>query len=246
MLTLLVASFIAGIITVAAPCILPLLPVIIGGSLVKDDDAPSQRQWLRPIYIALSLAVSVIVFTLLIKATTALLGVPQEVWQIVSGGLVILLGLYFIFPTMWARITNKSGAFGGSNKLLGKAYNTKGAGGPILIGAALGPVFSSCSPTYALIVAAVLPVSFAEGLFYLAAYAIGMAATLLAIAYIGQSFISKLKLFTNPGNTFKRTVGIVFVIVGLVVVLGFDKDIQAFVLEQGWYDPISNFEQKLL
>ena len=35
---LLIISYFAGILTVAAPCILPLLPVIVGGSLTTDDD----------------------------------------------------------------------------------------------------------------------------------------------------------------------------------------------------------------
>ena len=51
-----------------------------------------------------------------------------------------------------------------------------------MIGAALGPVFSSCSPTYALIVATVLPQSFLSGLFYISVYVIGLALMLLLVA----------------------------------------------------------------
>ncbi len=71
---LLIVSFLAGVLTIAAPCILPLLPVIIGGSLIDSDKDKPERAWLRPVVITASLAVSVIVFTLLIKATTVLLG----------------------------------------------------------------------------------------------------------------------------------------------------------------------------
>ncbi|MDQ3065153.1 MAG: cytochrome C biogenesis protein, partial [bacterium] len=89
-MALLILSFVAGVLTVAAPCVLPLLPVIIGGALLESDkDKADDRQWLRPLVIAISLAASVITFTLLIKATTALLGVPQIVWQIVSGTIVL-------------------------------------------------------------------------------------------------------------------------------------------------------------
>lgn len=240
-MALFILSFIAGVLTVAAPCVLPLLPVIVGGSLLESEKDKPEKQWLRPLVIAASLAVSVIAFTLLIKATTALLGLPQVVWQLISGSIVLLLGLNYLWPHAWERVAAKS--FSHSNLALGKAYQKRGLGGAVLLGAALGPVFSSCSPTYALIVATVLPVSFAQGLAYLIAYAIGMSATLLLIAYLGQTFVSKLKWLTT--GWFKRTVGVLFLVVGVVVIMGWDKDIQAYVLEKGWYDPISNLERKL-
>lgn len=244
-MVLLMLSFIAGVLTVAAPCILPLLPVIIGGSLLEASKDEAKKQWFRPLVIAGSLAVSIILFTLLIKATTALLGVPQVVWQIISGVIVLLLGLYYIWPHGWEKLSAKTGFFNSSNAALGKAYKAKGLIGTICIGAALGPVFSSCSPTYALIVATVLPVSFAQGLLYLTAYALGMSATLLLVAYLGQSFVSKLGWLSNPNGWFKHFIGALFIVVGITVAFGLDKKIQAYVLEQGWYDPISNLEKRL-
>ena len=113
------------------------------------------------------------------------------------------------------------------------------------MGAALGPVFSSCSPTYALIVASVLPVSFAQGLVYLTAYAIGMSASLLLIAYLGQAFVARLHWLSNPKGWFKKTIGVLFIIVGATVMFGIDKRVQSYVLEQGWYNPIGNFERRL-
>lgn len=240
---LLILSFIAGVMTVAAPCILPLLPVIIGGSLVDNDQAKPRKRWLRPVVIAGSLAVSVIIFSLLIKATTVLLGVPQIVWQIISGSIVTLLGFYYLRSDLWARLA--AGSFIRSNNFLNKASKKDGLGGAILIGAALGPVFSGCSPTYALIVATILPASFYQGLLYLIAYSVGMAVTLLLIALLGQAFIVRLRWFANPSGWFKKFIGILFLLVGIAVIFGLDKDFQAYVLEQGWYDPISNFELRL-
>lgn len=244
-MALLILSFIAGVLTVAAPCILPLLPVIIGGSLIESNKDKPENRWVRPVVIAASLAVSVITFTLLIKATTALLGVPQIVWQIISGVIVISIGINFVWPQIWERFSASSGLFNKSNKLLSRAYKHNGLFGAVLIGLALGPVFSSCSPTYALIVATVLPVSFAEGLLYLTAYAFGMSLTLLLIVFVGQAFITKLRWLSNPNGWFIKTIGILFIAVGLAVIFGVDKKIQSYVLDQGWYDPISNIETKL-
>lgn len=242
-MALLILSFIAGVLTVAAPCVLPLLPVIVGGSVLQSQKDKADRKWLRPIVIAAGLAVSVVTFTLLIKATTALLGVPQIVWQVLSGGIVILLGLNYLWPHAWEKLSAKS--FIRTNALLGKAYKKGGFGGDVLLGAALGPVFSSCSPTYALIVATVLPVSFARGLAYLIAYAIGMSLTLLLVAYLGQAFVTRLKWLSDPNGWFKKVIGIIFITVGLAVIFGVDKKIQTYVLEQGWYAPISNVEKQL-
>jgi cytochrome c biogenesis protein CcdA len=244
-MVLLVLSFIAGVLTVAAPCVLPLLPVIIGGSVLDAAKDKPERQWLRPVLIAVSLAVSVVIFSLAIKGTTALLGVPQVAWQILSGVIVALLGMYFLWPHLWEVFALKLGIANRSNAALGKAYRRRGWTGTIMIGAALGPVFSSCSPTYALIVATILPASFGQGLVYLLAYALGMSATLLLIAYMGQAFVMRLRWLANPNGWFKRIVGVTFILVGLAVIFGLDKDLQAFVLEQGWYDPISNLEQRL-
>ncbi|MBA3679540.1 cytochrome C biogenesis protein, partial [Candidatus Saccharibacteria bacterium] len=116
MITLLILSFIAGVLTVAAPCVLPLLPVIIGGSLVENTNE-KDRKWLRPLVIAASLAASIVTFTLLIKATTALLGVPQIVWQTLSGIIVLLLGLYYLWPHGWERLSASSGLFNHSNRI---------------------------------------------------------------------------------------------------------------------------------
>lgn len=238
---LLIVAFAAGVLTVAAPCILPLLPVIVGSTVIGGGN----RVWWRPVVITASLAVSVVVFTLLLKATTLLLGVPQVVWNIVSGGIVLLFGLSLLFPELWERIALRSGLYGRSNQWLQQTAGAPSRYRDILLGASLGPVFSSCSPTYALVVAIVLPQSFTAGLAYLIAYALGLAAIMLLVAVAGQSLVRRLGWLSNPSGWLRRGVGVVFVIVGVVVLTGFDRTVQAYILEQGWYDPIMKFEQAL-
>ena len=240
-MALLVLSFIAGVLTVAAPCILPLLPIIVGGSVSGDD----KKSWYRPLIVTASLAASVVVFTLLLKATTTLLGVPQMVWSSISGVIVILLGLNLVFPQAWEKLMVASRLPISSNKLLGKTVGQEGVGKDILTGAALGPVFSSCSPTYALIVAAVLPESFGRVLAYLIAYALGLASVLLIVAIAGQAAVRKMGWLSDPHGWFRRIMGILFIVVGIAVLFGVDKKIQTYVLENGWYDPIMRLEQRL-
>jgi cytochrome c-type biogenesis protein len=245
--SLLLLSFVAGVLTVAAPCVLPLLPVIIGGSIARTsaDSAVAERQWFRPVVIALSLAVSVVVFTLALKATTVLLGVPQLVWQIISGGIVVLFGLTWVFPTLWERFMTATGIQNRANAAMDRSYRRNGIIGDALLGAALGPTFSSCSPTYALIIATVLPASFATGVLYVSLYAVGLAIALLLVAFLGQAFVRRLGWLASPDGWFRRVVGVLLVVVGLAVILGLDKQVQTFVLEQGWYDPIEQFERSI-
>ena len=239
---LLALSFVAGVLTVAAPCILPLLPVIVGGSLAAGG---TKSKWFRPLVVTGSLAASVVLFTLLLKATTALLGIPQEVWNVLAGGIVLLFGMTLLLPVFWEKLMVATGLAVKTNKLLGASYTKKGLARDVLLGAALGPVFSSCSPTYALIVAAVLPASFTQGLVYLTAYAAGLAAILLLVAIAGQSVAKRLGWLSNPKGWFRRIIGLLFVVVGIAVIFGIDRKFQAFVLEQGWYDPILQLEQRL-
>ena len=247
MLSLLMLSFVARVLTVAAPCVLPLLPVIVGGSIVRTDSNSelAQRQWYRPIVIAASLAASIVLFTLLLKATTALLGVPNLVWQVIAGGILLLLGLTLLFPRAWEGVMAVTGLQNRANAALGNSHARGTIGGDILLGAALGPTFSSCSPTYALILATVLPVSFAEAVVYIVVYAVGLSATLLLVAFMGQAFARKLGWLSKPHGWFRRVMGALLIVVGLGVILGFDKQLQAFVLEQGWYDPIRRFEESI-
>jgi cytochrome c biogenesis protein CcdA len=235
---LLIVSFVAGVLTILAPCILPLLPVIIGGTATEQKDLRA------PFIIAASLAASLIIFSLLLKASTALLGVPPTVWQAISGGIIIAFGVVMLFPSLWERVAARLNI--ASSGLLAKASKKRGVWRHILVGAALGPVFSSCSPTYALIVAAVLPVSFAQGFTYLTAYAVGLSAILLLIGLLGQQFVSKLGWASNPHGWFKRIIGVIFIVVGMAVLLGLDKQFQAFILQSGLYDPLAEFEQSLM
>ena len=101
---LLFGAFIAGLLTVLAPCVLPLLPIIIGGSVSGDAKDPK-----RPVIIAAALAVSLTIFTLLLKATTLLINIPPRAITYFSGTIIIALGLVTLFPAIYARIIARLG-----------------------------------------------------------------------------------------------------------------------------------------
>ncbi len=238
----LILSILAGALSVLAPCILPLLPIIIGGSIQSDGSSSSKR----PYIIISSLVVSLVAFTLLLRASTSLLGIDPRVWQYGSGGIVIILGVFMLLPDMWDRVIGALGIQAKSQQLLGKAGQKKNQNvSAVLTGAALGPVFSSCSPMYAWIVATVIPDSSALGIVYLIGYVFGLAVALLAISRFGQRLIEKIKWASDPHSTFTKVVAILFILVGIAVATGLDKDIQTYLVEQDFIN-IKALENRLV
>lgn len=224
-MTLLLAAFFAGMLTVLAPCVLPLLPVIIGGSLGGDS-----KDRKRPLLIASALAASLIIFTLLLKATTLLINIPPQSYNYLSGLIIVVLGIVTFFPSLYARLIGRLGLERGAQTVLQKGYtNRRQIIGPLIIGAALGPVFSSCSPVYAYIIATVLPVHLATAMIYIVAYVAGLSLLLLLIGFYGQGLIRRLKFASNPRGWFQRGLAVVFLLVGLSIMTGYDTRFQTFV-----------------
>jgi len=238
MFSFLLLSFIAGLLTALAPCVLPLLPVIIGGSLNGESNLR------RTLVIVGSLGASVFVFTLLLKVSTLLIAIPQSFWQLFSGVLLIFFGMVTILPSWWDRIPGVRELYASSNKLVGTGYLKGSTWGDILIGAALGPVFSSCSPTYFVILAAVLPAHVGLGIVYLTAYVVGLALALFAISLLGQKAALWLGVASDSRGWFKKGIGALFVLVGMLILLGLDKRIEA-ALPAGAFGEIG-IEQNLL
>jgi cytochrome c-type biogenesis protein len=233
-------SILAGILTVLAPCILPLLPIVIGAS-EKDEKRISKKS----ITIITSLSISVIIFTLLLKASTLFIDIPQSFWSIFSGIILIIVGLAVIFPDIWTKIPFVNKLNLASNKAVGEGYKKKNYKGDILIGLALGPVFTTCSPTYLFIIATALPATFILGLFYLIGFVLGLAISLFTIAYFGQTIINKLSSQEKSTERIKKAFGIVVMIVGLTIITGYDKKLQAYILDSG-YGATIKFEERLI
>jgi thiol-disulfide isomerase/thioredoxin len=112
------------------------------------------------------------------------------------------------------------------------------------MGAALGPVFSSCSPTYFVILATVLPASFGMGLLDLGAYAVGLSGFLLIIALVGQRLVDRLGVAIDPEGWFRRAIGLLFLLVGVAVMTGAMLRFEAYLLNNGF--DLTGIEQRLL
>jgi cytochrome c-type biogenesis protein len=157
--------------------------------------------------------------------------VDPRTWSWLAGGLLVLLGLVQLFPTLWDRASAALRLQDRSTRRLGAARERDGWTGALLTGAALGPVFTSCSPLYGYVVVTVLPAEPARGSALLLGYVVGLCGTLLLIALGGATAVRRMGWLADPHGWPRRLLGLVFVGVGLVVALGWDRELQAWLIE---------------
>ena len=221
-------SFISGVLTVAAPCSLVLLPVILGGGIVEKSKKHS-------LVIIGSLSLSILIFSIVLRSALNFAIGDADLLRYLSGLIIALIGLTYLFPQAWDRISVKLGLSNSSSGLLAKANDREeGYLKDILLGAAIGPIFTSCSPTFGIVLAVILPENFLLGLIYLLLYIGGLALTLLLIVLLGQKVIDKLKIFADPHGKVRRILGVLLIVVGLFVICGLDKKFETYLIEQGY------------
>lgn len=239
---LIIVSFFAWILTILAPCVLPLLPVILWSSAWEAE------QKSRPYIIIGSLVISVIIFTILLKTTifqTAqyFIWAPETYLKIFSGVIIFFFGVITLFPNVWKKVSWVFSSKANSN--LVKSANETGIKGSILVGMSLWPVFSSCSPTYGVILSVVIPASTFVWLVNLFAYVLWLATIMLVITLLWNKFISKMKWASDPNGLFKKILWVLFLFIWIAIIFGFDKDIEAYIIEQ-WYYGAGSLEEKFL
>lgn len=238
-MTLLIVALLAGVLTILAPCVISMIPILLART---SDGSKSHSATL----VIVGLGVSIIVFSVLLKSTTLLLGVPSATWAIISGVIIILFGLVTLFPKLWDWVVLKTRLPIVAQQNMSKASTKKGVWGDLLLGASLGPVFSACSPTYALIVASILPVDPLLGLVYLIAFVIGLSLMLALLAVFGRALVKKLGWGINPNGVFRKILGIILLVIGVMIVTGLDKDLLTLLVESGWYDFQIDLESGLM
>ena len=220
-MTLFLIALLAGLLTVLSPCVLPLLPVIVGGSI------SGERSLKRALTVTIALGISVFVFTFLLKVLTIFISVPSWFWTDFSGGLIIIVGLVMLFPKLWDALPFAAKINADSSKAMNVGFTKQNFWGDVLVGGALGPVFSSCSPTYFIVLATILPASLGAGVADILAYIVGLCVSLLLVSFVGQKILDKLGVASDPNGWFKRVMGIIFILVGLLIISGLSAKLEA-------------------
>jgi cytochrome c biogenesis protein CcdA/thiol-disulfide isomerase/thioredoxin len=214
----------AGMATAASPCILPMLPLLLGASAARPG-APRHR----PLSIIAGFVLSFAATVLLFGATTQVLGVSQAALRNAGIAVMLLSGLLLMWPSMLDRAMAPFGRLADLAQRLG---NRAGAGyvGGLLIGGTLGLLWTPCAgPVLASALALVATAQQQERAFaLLLAYALGAGLPMLAIAYGGQAASVGTRRLTAYAGTLRRVFG------GLVVVTAAAMLWQADVSAVAW------------
>lgn len=224
MIEILLAIF-AGILTIAAPCILLPLPIILGTSV-------GQVSKTRPIFITLGFVLTFAVLGLTLNFIIQNLGLHPNALR--NGAAVILgiFALFMIWPYPFERLTmHMSGII---NKA-GQAGQNAGKGnlGGFVIGIVIGVVWAPCAgPILGSILTLIAQQQdIARAVILLIAYAVGAGIPMLAIAYGGQALTTKIKGIAPHAHTLQQVFGIIILLLAVAIYFQYDTVIQAKLLE---------------
>src|SRR5260221_11414547 len=93
-------ALLAGVVTIATPCTLPVLPILLGSSL-------GQTSKLRPALIAFGFVVSFSAVALLLGGLTQIFDFDPNVLRMAAAILLFGFGLLMIFPALFERLSSR-------------------------------------------------------------------------------------------------------------------------------------------
>ena len=230
---LLLIAFLSWVLTILTPCVLPMLPILLGASY------EGHKKIVYSYTIIASLIISIFVFTLVIKGLLGLVFDPQ-ILQIIGAIIIGFYGLFLLFPEIWTQFSKKTGL----SNFWGTSKNT-GIIGNIILGASLGPIFTSCTPTYLLILGVILPQSFFDGMLALFAYCLGFASILLLISHFGRNITKKLSGAASEKSIFKKILGVICIILAILIGTWQMKKLEENLIKNSMTG-LGNIEQNLL
>ena len=212
-------SFAAGVLSFLSPCVLPLIPAylsLMGGTTLGEmieSRAIRRSAFFNTVFFVVGFSIVFIALGILFTTTFALLGGVTRTINIVSGSIVIVLGLNFIF-NFW-KLLNFEKRFHSSNKptsgpaslLFGMAF---GAGWSPCI----GPILSS------ILFLAGSEGSLSRGMVLLIAYSFGLGLPFLLTGLFLPRAIKQLNRIKRHLPTIKVASGIFLVTIGLFIAVG--------------------------
>jgi cytochrome c biogenesis protein CcdA len=221
----LVLALAAGGLSTLNPCVFPLLPLVVGGSL--------QANRAGPLFMGLGMVTSFALMGLLLGVAGPALGIDGQSVRFVGGWLLLLLGAVMLVPALNERFTRlmtplASGADGLSSRI-----SATSLAGSFLLGGLLGLVWSPCSGP--LLISAITLVASEggalRGTLILGAFGLGAAIPLIAAAYASQAGFVRMRGWVLGHITALKTgFGVLLVFLGIAILLGWDKRLEALVI----------------
>lgn len=171
-------ALLGGVLTIASPCVLPILPIVLGGALGEQDRS-------RPLFIVAGFVIAFSSLGLLLASASQYVVEAHEALRLAGVAVMALAGLAMLWKTPYAWAMERLGRLAGA---LPSGGPRAGKTGALLLGVSLGAVWTPCAgPVLAAILvlaAQVQDLGRSTGLLML--YALGAGVPMLAIAYGGQ------------------------------------------------------------
>jgi cytochrome c-type biogenesis protein len=218
----LVLALLAGVVTVAAPCTLPMLPILLGASV-------GQTGRVRPAMIALGFVLSFSATALLLSAITRIIHFDPNVLRSAAAILLLGFGLLMVWPAPfeWLSIRIGGQLNGGS---VGNTRPHQGNVGGFVLGTTLGLVWTPCAGpvlgSILTIVATSSDTAWASAL--LVVYAMGAAIPMLAIAYGGQAITTRVRGVARISPRLQQGFGIVVIAFAVLSYFQYDTLVVAW------------------
>ncbi len=222
MIILIAFAFLAGIITILSPCILPILPIVLSGSF------GSKR---KPLGIVVGFVLSFTLFTLFLSVLVKATGISADALRSLSIIIILIFGISLILPQFQVFMERLFSRLSGKFAVKG---NHEGFHGGVFIGLSLGLVWTPCvGPIIASVItlAATSSVNFAA-FFITLSYALGTAIPMLAIMIGGRSLFQKIPwLLPNTGKI-KKVFGVLMILTAIGIFFNIDRKFQVFILDK--------------
>jgi cytochrome c-type biogenesis protein len=219
-------AYLAGLLTLINPCVLPLLPIIIGTAFQSAKHGP--------LALACGLVVS---FTLVGVGVTAfghLIGLDAQIINRAAAVLMIVFGIVLLIPQSQAVITAMSAPLAeGANASIDRIKDA-GLIGQFLIGGLLGAVWSPCiGPTLGGAVSlAASGENLLQATLTMLAFGFGVSTILLALAYGSRAVVGARKAHLMRMMPWAKTImGVLLLLVGLAIFFHIDRVIEGWLLD---------------
>jgi cytochrome c-type biogenesis protein len=219
-------AFVAGVLSILSPCVLPILPLVLGA-------AASEHRW-GPAALAAGLAISFVAIGLFVATVGYAVGLDADIFRNVAAALTIAIGIVLLVPRLQAQLA-LAGAplanwsdrhFGGTRQV--------GLAGQVSVGLLLGAVWSPCvGPTLG---AASLLAAQGRDLGEVAAtmlfFGIGAALPLAALGLLSREAVLRLRAPLLAGGAWAKTAfGLMLVAIGLLVLTRLDKRVETLAVD---------------
>jgi cytochrome c biogenesis protein CcdA len=230
-MTGLVLSFVAGMLSVLSPCVLPLLPIVLGAAAAK-------QKW-GPVALAAGLLLSFVVIGLFVATIGFSIGLDADVFRYVAAVLILAVGVVLMVPRLQSAFAVAGGPLAkwAHNRLDGARLdgaNSESVAGQFVVGLLLGAVWSPCvGPTLG---AASLLAARGRDLGQVAltmfVFGLGAAVPLLALGVASREAMLRWRQrLAAAGPGLKMGFGAILVAVGLLALTGLDKRVETALVE---------------